>query len=100
MNKWNQLDIKLNQELKEFEENELKKSGREIYDDFLKIHFYEKIVEFLKFGKTEYVDKLLKKEKPIEFLWANWVSCDIAFSADWYDLRSFLNEVFRSYEEV
>ena len=87
-----QLVEKLNKEIEEFRYSYKNMTYTQVYNDWYTIGFYESYFDLLTSGfiddriKEETVKWLLSKEKPLAFLYSEWLGCDDPGSLDWNDM--------------
>lgn len=94
-----QLTEKLDKEIEEFHYSYKNMTYVQIYNDWYIIGFYESYFDLLTSGfiddriKEETVKWLLDKEKPLAFLYSEWLRCDDPGSLDWDDMLSWLENL-------
>lgn len=102
----NTLKQKLDSEMEEFKRSYETMEITQVYNDWYIIMFYESYYEFLTYiNEDEYssyngndiLEWLDTFEKPIGFLYIEWMSCDGAFCMLWDDMIAWLSDLM---EEV
>lgn len=90
----------LKKEIAEFKQEYEKKEPMQVYNDWYHIAFYEAYCAML---ASDYIDNrcdddllgwLSEKEKPLGFLYAEWLSCDGELSLDWDDMLDWLESEY------
>lgn len=100
------LKQKLDSEMEEFKQTYETMETIQVYNDWYIIMFYETYYEFLTFvnedehsfhNGNDILEWLNTFEKPIGFLYGEWLSCDGAFCMLWDDMIAWLSDLM---EEV
>ena len=95
-----QLFEKIDKEMEAFKASYKSFDAIQIYNDWYIIGFYESYYEMMSCdfleneGAEEEIVWLSGKEKPLEFLYNEWMDSDGAFSHNWDDMLGFLRTVY------
>lgn len=101
------LKQKLDSEMEEFKRSYETMEITQVYNDWYIIMFYESYYELLTYiNEDEYSsyngNDILKWldtfEKPIGFLYSEWLSCDNAFCGLWDDMLCWLRDLMEEVE--
>ena len=102
MNEKELLIEKLNNEYTEFMENTLKFEPMQIYNDWYTIMFYESYYEFIvyccdadEYALDEVIVWLNTFNKPLDYLYNEWLGCDGHFSCGWDDMCQWLKDLYK-----
>lgn len=89
---------KLEAEMQEFKDSYKSMTPTEIYNDWYIIGFFEEyfdMFEGVEFGEQdEVLSWLASQDKPLDFLYEKWMGSDGAFSHDWNDMISWVNDEY------
>lgn len=95
------LKQKLDNEMQEFKKSYEAMTPTQIYNDWYMIGFHEEYYEMLSnilvdCDDYDYIAKwLCEFERPIQFLYSEWLSADGVFNYDWNEMLDFTKEVYR-----
>ena len=95
------LKQKLNNEMQEFKKTYETMTPTQVYNDWYIICFYESYYEMLTaisddeniYHAQDVLDWLNTYEKPLGFLYSEWLSCDGAFCCLWDDMIAWLQDL-------
>lgn len=99
------LSKNLEKEMKEFREKYNALSGKDVYKDYYTINFFEEyygmlMSNFIDENSHEDVLKWLASlERPLAFLYEQWLSSDGAFNHDWDEMFDWIELIYQEEKE-
>lgn len=99
------LQRRTNKNWKKFMEEETQKDTKEVFTDGYKISVITEMKNFLMSDAP--VHRLNKKiikwlayqNEPLDFLWEEWLSCDLPWSEDWNELIDWIENLYQEIGE-
>lgn len=91
---------KFYKEIYEFRSSYIGMDSMQIYNDWYIIGFYETYFDMLSSGyvsdriNDEIIQWFLSKDKPLAFLYDEWMDCDATISPDWNDMLNWIEELY------